>query len=178
MAAVMTMAARTRPVNSVETVFFSFSRLPLPIYCAISTVPPVHRPMIRLVRIKVTWPPMLTPAILAVPLNVPTTHMSATLYRDCMMLDSKKGVAKRISPLSTLPSERLFSNRFIGTSFYQKCVMPLLFGITHCSRILDLLQKKRHGVGSCYSFTVALRIKKKLKVPVTAVQRMLNSTAL
>jgi hypothetical protein len=59
-----------------------------------------------LVRINVICPPIFTPDMLSVPAKLPTISISATLYRDWIMLDAKKGRANRTSWENTLPRER------------------------------------------------------------------------
>ena len=75
----MATAAMVNVVSNVAVVSCISFRLLAPRYCAISTVPPAHRPTTIFVRIRVTWLPRFTPDMLVVPLKRPTISISATL---------------------------------------------------------------------------------------------------
>ena len=107
--AVMTAPAMSSVVISVAVTSSMLLRSCRPMAWAIRMVPPVHRPTTILVRIKVIWLPMFTPDILMLPAKLPTMSISATLYRDWIRLEARKGRANKISCRVTLPSVRFRS---------------------------------------------------------------------
>ena len=105
-AAARTTAMRAKRENRVPMARFTSSPRRAPRYCPTSTVPPVDRPIIKLVTACMTWLPVDTAAMPAWSANCPTTIRSTAPYRNCSREAPRKGMAKRLNARLTFPSVR------------------------------------------------------------------------
>ncbi len=86
--------ARLSPI-AVWTVSSTSAFFPAPVNCATATQAPTERPMKMLMTRLISAPVEPTAARAVLPANLPTTTMSAALYKSCRTPESISGREKR-----------------------------------------------------------------------------------